>query len=739
MGKTMTSLMGKTRQFFFGQAPPLELNPKMDLADLAMILFMAQRLVTYLFSSLLGVKGIVLFMGLLALLYLLVVIQRWREGDRQALYLVLIVLFFLLTSVLVAMLRNPSLKFWVLGSEWNLLTQLADPRKALFGFFLVLLVRDREKIFRNIYWASLAMFAYLVYQALLYEYFNSWKAYFSLVDGKSSYNMSYGYEMILVALVFLAVAMARRSIRLLLLSGLAAGMAIFYGSRGVILPLAAFAFLFLCFWSGGSWKIKKENLKIKARHLVALAAMVLVLVMTIVLIVPLTRSLVDWIQPTYMTPEGELVLKPDDDESRTVQTIVDGEFFEPSGRLTIWKLSLRAFADSPILGQGVFGDRAFVGQNFVWGYSHNVILEMMSQFGLLGLAFILAYIFYAARLMIRESKPQKKLLYILLVAMCAKLLVSDSYLFNEHFWMLSGLLVLELDFYPRLNRKVRLGAFAALFMASLVAFGLFIREDMSRQHYKTIEIEKPSLLFISVGSNKRNLYIQRILEDYGFTAVNLVNAAQIELAESDEEQTKASLAALKNKDMQKLLAKGWTFEDGGYRYENPYIRTPKNQEENREGTLAYFQAQGLGQPVAYRPPYNAHNSTVQYRVMDDYGFIQKLRNASNARPYKTIRYPQALAMEAVRAEWKTSKGWKDLTGYLTKARDQGALAILYVDSANPDLRQLLQVAQTARDLGFESISYRDLYQAGYQYQGSLDFRNYLENAYSYELFGAFIR
>lgn len=738
MGKKMTSLMGKTRQLFFGEGPRLTFSHKIDLADLAMILFLAQRLFTYLFSSLLGTKGIVLFMGLMALLYLVAVIQRWRAGDRQALYWVLIVLFFLLISVLVAMLRNPSLKFWVLGSEWNLLTQLADTRKALFGLFLVLLVKDREKILRNAYLAALAMFAYLVYQALLYEYSNSWQAYFSLLEGKSSYNMSYGYEMILVALVFLSVAMTRRSIGLLLLSGLAAGMSIFYGSRGVILPLAAYAFLFLCFWSGGSWKIHKDNWKIKAKHLTALVAMLLVLLITIVLIVPLTRSLIDWIQPTYITPEGELALKPDDDESRTVQTIVEGEFFEPSGRLTIWKLSWRAFADSPLLGQGVFGDRAYVGQNFVWGYSHNFILEMMSQFGILGLLFILAYLFYVVRLLIREENPQKKLLLILLVAMCSKLLVSDSYLFNEHFWMLSGLLLLELDLYGKLSRKIRLGAFAALFMAALIALGLFIREDMSKQHYKTIEIQKPSLLFTTVGSNRNNLYIQRILEDYGFTAVNWVNAAQIELAESDEEQTQASLVALKNQDIQKLLAKGWTFEDGGYRYENPYIRTPKKQEESRQGTLAYFQAQGLGQPVAYRPPYNANNSTIQYRAMEDYGFIQKLRNASNAQPYKTIRYPQALAMEAVKAGWKSSKGWKDLMGYLEKARDQGALAILYIDSANPDLGQLMQIAQRARDLGFESVSYRDLYQAGYQYEGPLGFRNYLENAYSYALFGRFI-
>lgn len=732
MRKRIGSFFDFTRKQLFVGTSQLAMTPKLDLADLAMIFFFAQRLLTYLFSTFLGVKGILLFMGILGLLYLAAVIQRFRQSDSQALFYFLFIVLLLIFAIFVSLVRNPDLKFWIFGSDWNLLTQLADTRKALFGLLLVILVKDRARILRNAFYASLGMFAYLFYQIFLYEYLGSWGAYFSLLEGSSRYNMSLGYEMTFVVLVFLTMAFVKGSLLLLTLSGLGGGLAIYYGSRGVVVLILAYICLFLVFWSGGSWKISRPNIRVKFKHLQSFAAMLLVIVLAIAVLIPANKILVDHLDlPGVTLPdEDDPAQAPEDEESRTVQSIIEGEFFEPSGRLTIWKLSLRAFLASPFLGQGFYGDRLYVGRNFNWGYSHNFILEILSQYGLWGLLFLIAFFYLIIRSLARGGNRLDNLVLILFASLCTKLLVSDSYLFNEHFWILLGLLLMDLPLYEKMKKRTRCLSLAAMTLLALSAFSLFLVKDTRDQSFKTIHFDQPTLLFTSYSSSKSNRSIARILSYYDLTGVNFLNAGQLELIqEADTEKVEVN-KKLTSEDLAAMQELGWTFEDGGYRYENAYIRPPQRQEENRLASLAFFEAHDLGQPVAYRPPYNVLNSTIQFRVMEHYAFAERLVKASSARPYKTLSLPQSLDLAAVRLEWEDEEAKDQILAYLNKAAEEGALAVVALDSNRVNWQQLGEFARAARDLGFTSIAFRELYQEAYDFDSALGFDNYLENTYT---------
>ncbi|NLC40878.1 MAG: hypothetical protein GX763_08200, partial [Clostridiaceae bacterium] len=125
--------MQRVRDFVFTDTPSIEMSKKFDLADLAMILFLCQRLFTYIFSTLFGLKGILFFMVALIVLYLVAIIQRHKEKDTRAVFFFVFAVLLLLALIFISLLRNPDLKFWIFGSEWNFVLQAADPRKAVFG------------------------------------------------------------------------------------------------------------------------------------------------------------------------------------------------------------------------------------------------------------------------------------------------------------------------------------------------------------------------------------------------------------------------------------------------------------------------------------------------------------------------------------------------------------------------------------------------------------------------------
>ena len=121
-------IMQKVKNFIFADTPSIEISKKFDLADLAMILFLCQRLFTYIFSTLFALKGILFFMVGLIVLYLIAIIQRHKEGDSRAIFFFILSVLLLVALIFISMLRNPDLKFWIFGSDWNFVLQAADSR-----------------------------------------------------------------------------------------------------------------------------------------------------------------------------------------------------------------------------------------------------------------------------------------------------------------------------------------------------------------------------------------------------------------------------------------------------------------------------------------------------------------------------------------------------------------------------------------------------------------------------------
>jgi O-antigen ligase len=124
--------------------------------------------------------------------------------------------------------------------------------------------------------------------------------------------------------------------------------------------------------------------------------------------------------------------------SRSLFLLAEGNFVShDSGRSSIYEIVWRKIMSSPYIGYGVFGDRPF----FEGGYSHNLFLEIFSHFGVfLGGLLCAVLLGYSLKKMYRLSHNDMAFLFVFIVGTLIPLQVSSSYLINNLFPLLLGLI-----------------------------------------------------------------------------------------------------------------------------------------------------------------------------------------------------------------------------------------------------------------------------------------------------------
>lgn len=126
--------------------------------------------------------------------------------------------------------------------------------------------------------------------------------------------------------------------------------------------------------------------------------------------------------------------------SRSIEMLLNGEFFSDSGRGEIQKRVISSFS---LLGSGLFGDR-IAGEGF---YAHNLIIEIIAQWGyLLGTVIVVALGVLFWRGIRTKNLELRWLIVVLLASSVMKLMLSGSYLmYNSGFFLLLAACVNSLD------------------------------------------------------------------------------------------------------------------------------------------------------------------------------------------------------------------------------------------------------------------------------------------------------
>jgi len=679
-------------------------------------------------------------MALLGVLILLSVIKRLREKSYQAVtpFLFFFLLIIFLTNI--SLLRHPGLKYWVFGADFNLITQFLDPRKGIFALLVIHLVGKPNRLFRNLSISALMNCFYLIIQIVLFEIKGNWSSYFSMASSSGSalrYNMSLGYEMVFCAIVLFSLAFYRKSIFLSVLSGLAAALTLYYGSRGAILVLLTYFVIFVVFVSANQWKISMSVIKLKGRAL-ANIAVVLILAFIIVNLIPSVSNTLKISCNSSEMPNGYESIDnehPQVDDfgenyyssSRTIDSLAEGEFWHDNGRFDIWRLSLLAIKENPVFGQGFFGDRLYVGEELLWGYSHNVFLEVLSHFGIFGVLLLATLLFVTFKLIASNGELLFKLVFAIIIAMCVKLLISDSYVVYIHFWTFLAMVFLGSNVFSKLTGRQWRNLLLLLLIVSVITLSVFVYTDYKRQDYSTIRIDSPTILFTIERSSANDYPVFLAFKEFGYTGVSFINAHDFSSSNHDPNVLSADAIRL-------MLEGGWTFEDGNYKYVNPYLDSALFQDQSKESTDIYFSKYGIDLAIAYAPPYGANNSTIVFRTQDVYSFVQNNSASNSFRTYEKISLPMTNNLQARKFTYGTDEERSEIREFLRQARETKSLAIFYVQSKDINIVDIRDFLHEVRDMGFVSTNYKELYNKAY-HSTDLSFRNYIENSYLYGLVG----
>ena len=137
-------------------------------------------------------------------------------------------------------------------------------------------------------------------------------------------------------------------------------------------------------------------------------------------------------------------LVPPEDVQRSLSVITGSEGgLSSNGRFELWSSAWRAFLDHPLGGIGTGG---FAAVNPSEVYPHNLVLEVASELGLVGLVLLAATLAYAVAALVAawrrgaaEARPTVALVAALLASTLFNSLVSSNLPTNNALWLAFGL------------------------------------------------------------------------------------------------------------------------------------------------------------------------------------------------------------------------------------------------------------------------------------------------------------
>ena len=322
---------------------------------------------------------------------------------------------------LVTLLLNPDYLYWYQRDTYGISYTIFNP---IYGAIWALLMVEMAKTPRNLCrcfkWAALIMFLYDLFLALrALQTGGSWE-YINMngVVAQRGYSIEFGYSMMFVALVFITLWCLDRKKRYLVVAGVSVVLTVMFGSRGPLLCLVVFLAFLFAMW-----------IRARRRNGAYIALVCICAALALLFFDPIAH---------FFTSVASGVFGVD---SRTLNLILEGGIAGDSGRSEIFAAVSQALWNNPF-GYGAYGDRPVVGPLYNWGYSHNIVLEFMMDFGVVpGLLLFVILVVAALRAIMCSSDRMLSLMALIPFSMCASLMMSDTFWGSVYFWMLVGIVV----------------------------------------------------------------------------------------------------------------------------------------------------------------------------------------------------------------------------------------------------------------------------------------------------------
>lgn len=557
---------------------------KLELEVIALILFLLSRPITFLFTSILGVSGVFIVMLLLLIIYGIIIVKKIKNKETDLLLIFFLISFSLFFLILISAIGDRFRAEWILNPKHGLIARLLDPRKGLFALLLILMVKDHQKVFKAFKISASILVPYLIFQVVMFLLLGSWETYYTIKDPQvvnSIYNLPLGYDFVFCFLIFTSSYIRDKKVINLIVSLITLFFTIYFGSRGALLVAIAYYFIEFLFNTKKQPEVKKR---------------IVFLLILSVIFVAITTYGFNFLMK-FVNLKGDV-------SSRTIDAIVSGEMTSTSGRIKLWSYSLEAFRNSPIIGNGIYGDRLYVGNTFRWGYSHNILLELMSFFGIFGIAITLGLGYLLFKYLISNKYEKQKELFIIMIAMCSKLLLSDSFLHLDMFWMLIGLMVVTKFGNKQLKyKKTGIVALVIIVIITFGLLGLYFKVETNRQINHAITIDKPTVLISFQGTSKIEYTdIFKRFNDKVVKATSFISPGVL----NKEDRLNESM-------INEMAKNGWDFQDASYNEDSVDLIPKDKAINNLKRTNNFYEKKNLKKPNSFLGFYTPKN----YRFMEE--------------------------------------------------------------------------------------------------------------------------
>lgn len=243
-----------------------------------------------------------------------------------------------------------------------------------------------------------------------------------VVSNISSLYMAYGYKMLMSTIILLYAGMYKRN-WLELLIGLMGVLAIGIGGSRWAAAIALLSFVIYYF-------IVYEDHRKKC-----------IIVLVVITLAALAFLFKDVLIQLMVSVTESLGIY-----SRSINKLVAGTFSSNSHRLENIEYSISMLTRSPmraLFGYGVGGERYYFLRDLYYmedsGYPHNIVLELLLQYGLLGgILICMGIIYLITKCFSRYLSKEAILISVALLAANIELLMSSSYLQSEIFFAWIG-------------------------------------------------------------------------------------------------------------------------------------------------------------------------------------------------------------------------------------------------------------------------------------------------------------
>lgn len=356
---------------------------------------------------------VIFIITFIPLIYFIININNIKGYKYQAFLALWAVVCF---AFLISYISHPGSEFLFTRENYGLVRVLR-PDCAMYAFLFIGMYDEPDELINTIVKYAYLDFGYRIIFFLIPALVRGYwvDTNYRGIEMHFSYNLSFGYAIMFPSIVFLYMFFKTHKLRYISLAFVGIFFAFTQGSRGAIIVAIAFIGLMLV------------NNILKSPYISYKILKVSLLFIGMILLIIYGKIILESIL-TFLSSLGI--------QSRTLSMMLEGEITDDTGRSVIWGTVIEAIKNGGIFGYGAYGDRPFVYPLHNAAYSHNIFLELICGFGIIGALIIIKLIIDFIMMIFFCKENKWKEIYIIFFAASCQLFLSMSFWYVWQFWAL---------------------------------------------------------------------------------------------------------------------------------------------------------------------------------------------------------------------------------------------------------------------------------------------------------------